>query len=248
VVKFSNNPQGRRILINEWIASAVLRHLQIATPKTAFVHVSEAFLAENRDAFLQLRSGRRPIEAGWHFGSRFPGYPASTEVYDFLPDALFPTVENVTDFRGVLAFDKWMGNTDARQAIFFRATPKDHFQSHNSHRVKGGMIAQMIDNGNVFQGADWRLSSTPIQGLYFRPQMYQCIRGIQDFEPWLTRIVGFPEEVLLQAAKALPSSWLADDEMALEMLLTKLLQCRSYVPDLIRRCRSDPTNPFPHWT
>ena len=42
-------------------------------------------------------------------------------VYDFLPDTLLDKVVNANEFLGVLAFDKWMGNADARQSIFFRA-------------------------------------------------------------------------------------------------------------------------------
>src|SRR5258708_18676717 len=38
-VKFRNNPQHRRILVNELIASVFLNYLQIATPETAIVNV-----------------------------------------------------------------------------------------------------------------------------------------------------------------------------------------------------------------
>src|SRR5947209_20125125 len=75
VVKFRNNPQHRRILINEWIASALLRFLQISTPATAIIELTGEFLAENPDVCLQLGSHRVPIEPGWHFGSRCPGDP-----------------------------------------------------------------------------------------------------------------------------------------------------------------------------
>ena len=33
VVKFRNNPQHRRVLINEWLASAFLNYLRISTPE-----------------------------------------------------------------------------------------------------------------------------------------------------------------------------------------------------------------------
>jgi len=39
VVKFRNNPQHPRILVNELIASVFLNYLQIATPETAIVNV-----------------------------------------------------------------------------------------------------------------------------------------------------------------------------------------------------------------
>src|SRR4051812_29685697 len=102
IVKFQNNPQHRRILINELIASVFLRYLQIATPDTAIVNVSQQFLAENPDVHIQLGSSKSAIIAGWHFGSCFPGDPERTAVYDFLPDALLAQVSNPADFLAML--------------------------------------------------------------------------------------------------------------------------------------------------
>ncbi len=121
VVKFRNNPQHRRILINEWIASVFLNYLQISTPPAAIVNLSAEFLESNPDVHIQLGSRHLAVEPGWHFGSRYPGDPAKVMVYDFLPDLLLDKVVNVDEFLGVLAFDKWIGNADARQSIFFRA-------------------------------------------------------------------------------------------------------------------------------
>src|SRR5271166_3368357 len=69
VVKFRNNPQHRRILINEWIASALLSYLDISTPPTTIVGLSAECLLANPGICIQLGSRRQPVEAGWHFGS-----------------------------------------------------------------------------------------------------------------------------------------------------------------------------------
>jgi hypothetical protein len=121
VVKFRNNPQHRRILVNEWLASAFLNYLQISTPETAIVDLPADFLASNPGIHIQLGSRHQPIEPGWHFGSRYPGDPAKVIVYDFIPDLLLDKVVNRNEFLGALVFDKWIGNADARQSIFFRA-------------------------------------------------------------------------------------------------------------------------------
>ena len=47
--------------------------------------------------------------------------PARIAVYDFLPDALLSQVANLEDFRAILVFDKWVGNADGRQCVFYRA-------------------------------------------------------------------------------------------------------------------------------
>src|SRR6266849_5500835 len=72
VVKFRNNPQHRRILVNEWIASVFLRYLHIASPDVAIVNLSVEFLKETPEVYLQLGSRRMEVEPGWHFGSSYP--------------------------------------------------------------------------------------------------------------------------------------------------------------------------------
>jgi hypothetical protein len=42
----------------------------------------------------------------------------------------------------------------------------------------------MIDQGYVFGGPDW-ISDSPHHGLYFRSDVYQSVRGQEDFQPWL---------------------------------------------------------------
>jgi hypothetical protein len=244
VVKFHNNPQHRRILVNEWIASTFLRYLDIAAPEAAMVELTEDFLAANPEVHIQMGRERRAVPPGWHFGSRLPGDPRRTVVYDFLPDTLLDHVGNLRDFLGVLAFDKWMGNADSRQAIFFRARLQDPL-AVDGPRL--GFVAQMVDNGYVFEGPHWRWGESPIQGLYFRPLVYRTVRGLAEFEPWLDRIRNFPEEVVDQAVKRIPPEWLEGDEDELERLLERLMQRRKRVPDLIEQCRSGRTNPFPIW-
>jgi hypothetical protein len=247
VVKFVNNPQHRRILVNEWISSVFLDYLGIATPSAAIVRVSDEFLAANPEVHLQLGTHRQPPDTGWHFGSRFPGDPARTVVYDFLPDTILETIENLSDFLGALAFDKWMGNADSRQAVFFRARLKEWIPGSEAHALKMGFVAQMMDNGFVFNGPHWAFPESSIQGLYFRPGVYRSVRGLADFDPWLTRIVNFPEEIIDLAVKAIPPAWLAGDEEAFDVLLARLLKRRARVPDLIEDSRRGLVNPFPSW-
>src|SRR3984885_15638616 len=109
VVKFRNNPQHRRILINEWIASFFLNYLQISTPEVAIGNLSAGFLEATPEIYIQLGSRHLAVEPGWHFGSRYPGDPAKVMVYDFLPDTLLAKVVNSRACLGVLAFDNWIG-------------------------------------------------------------------------------------------------------------------------------------------
>jgi hypothetical protein len=121
IVKFQNNPQHRRILVNELVASTFLRYLEISTAETALIQVTADFLRENPGVSIELGVSKTPVTVGWQFGSRYPGDPARMAVYDFVPDTLLYKVRNLADFLGALVFDKWVSNADGRQAVFFRA-------------------------------------------------------------------------------------------------------------------------------
>ena len=245
VVKFRNNPQHRRILVNELIASVFLEYLRIASPQTALIEVTPQFLAENPEAHLLLGGKPMPVEPGWHFGSRYPGDPSRTAVYDFLPDALVSRVANLEDFRAILVFDKWVGNSDGRQSVFYRASVRGG--EAPAEHGRPGFVAQMIDHGFAFNGPHWDFPESPLQGLYARPVVYEGVQSLSDFQPWLEQVMHLPEEVIDQAWKRIPMGWVDGDEEALERLLARLFERRRRVPELIAACRTATFNPFPHW-
>src|ERR1039457_5648835 len=93
VVKFSNNPQGgRRILDNEFISSFLMKRLGIHTPEIAVVNLDSDFIKANPEAFLSRAAKQAVIseipEIGPHFGSLHAGSPIPVTVFDFLPRAI----------------------------------------------------------------------------------------------------------------------------------------------------------------
>ena len=247
VVKFLNNPQHRRILINELVCSVFLRYLQIASPDVALIEITPEFLRENPQTTLELGSQSVAASPGRHFGSKFPGDPATLAVYDFLPDLLLQQVNNISDFRGCLVFDKWIGNADARQSIFFRAQLREWAAGESTHSLKLGFVALMIDHGFAFNGPHWDFPDSPVQGLYTRKVVYETVRSLDDLQPWLDQIVHFPAEVIDQAYKQAPPEWIDGEEEAFERLLEQLLRRRKRLPDLLADSRKAKSNPFPHW-
>jgi hypothetical protein len=247
VVKFRNNPQHRRVLVNEWLGNSFLRYLGITVPDTQIVAVSQKFLDEFPDASIQLGSRRLPPSPGWHFGSRFPGHPDRIAVYDFVPDSLLEQVENLKDFVAILVFDKWAGNADARQSVFLRAKLNEYVPGAIFQPNRVGFIALMVDHGYLFNGPHWEYVDTPASGLYFRPSVYRHIRSWSDFQPWLDRVLNFPDEIVDEALRGLPTEWLNGDADSLYTLLERLMNRRRKVPDLLRSCGRGVPNVFPEW-
>jgi hypothetical protein len=77
--------------------------------------------------------------------------------------------------------------------------------------------------------------------------VYQEVRGLEDFQPWLDRIVHFPEAVVDQALKQIPPAWVMDDEAALSRVCEQLLARRKQVIGLVEACRHGRTPLFPNW-
>lgn len=247
VVKFRNNPQHRRILVNELVASVFLQYLQISTPEIALIRITPEFLRQNPDVYMSLGDRRIAVEPGWHHGSRFPGDPARMAVYDFLPDALLSQVSNTREFAGALVFDKWAANADGRQCVFYRALVRDWSPHGEPRPAKPGFVVRMIDHGFIFDGPNWTFADSPLQGLYPRRMVYEAIRSLDDFQPWLDRVAHFPEAVVDKAWRQVPPEWIDGEEDEFERLLERLLERRRRVADLLAACRAARNNPFPNW-
>src|ERR1039457_5522287 len=52
----------------------------------------------------------------------------------------------------------------------------------------------MIDNGFAFNGPHWDFPESAVQGLYHRRMVYESVRSLDDFCPWLDQLVHFPED------------------------------------------------------
>ncbi len=247
VVKFTNNPQHRRILVNEWLASAFMRYLQIHVPETAAIQLTPEFIEGNPDLYLSIGPHREAVPPGLHFGSRMAVHPDRVAVFDFLPDKLLAKIENLPDFLGTLVFDKWACNADTRQAVFFRARAKTWTPLRGDRPARVGFFAQMIDHGFAFNGPHWLFHDSPIQGLYFRHSVYEDVESLDSFQPWLDLVQSFPVEVIDSAWKQIPRDWLGEDEGELEGLLESLFKRRTRIPELLEDLRRHKPTVFPNW-
>ncbi len=236
VVKFQNNPQHLRVLANEMLATRLAARLGLPVPHAEVIEVNAELIALTPDLVMQLGLGRQRCAAGRQFGSLYPGDPAEVVVHDFLPDSELREVENLRDFAGMLAFDKWTCNTNGRQAIFFRENGQSRRQ------------AMMIDQGFCFNAGEWNFPDAPLRGLYLRHRVYEHVTGIESFDPWLARIEQrMRPEVLGEIAEQIPPEWYNHEHEKLEELLLRLNERRGRVRELICQARDCGRQPFPNW-
>lgn len=240
VVKFQNNPQGTRILVNELLGTKLAALLGLPTTASATIAVSEDLIRLTPDLHFELPRngfwGRIPCQSGLQFGSRYPGDPRKLTMLDFLSRDEILLSHNLADFLGMLVFDIWTGNTDGRQVVFGRTGVGTPYH------------AWMIDQGFCFNAGEWNFSGAPRKSLYVPFVVYQQVQGLESFEPWLNRLeTEIGADLLVEIASVIPEEWYAFDSPCIERLLFDLDQRRSKVRGLLALIQKNFPHVFPNW-
>jgi hypothetical protein len=212
VVKFQNNPQHRRILVNELLGTRLASRLGLPTAPVGVVEVGAELIRLTPELCIELPRSRTPCAAGLQFGSRYPGDPRRMTLHDFLPDEKLREVENLHEFAGMLVFDKWACNTNGRQTVFFEETARAGGLTRGAGTgpgLRNGEVARgtlargdgqreedreeaprggtyrtvMIDQGFCFNAGEWNFPDAPLRGLYARSRVYEGVTGMDSFGP-----------------------------------------------------------------
>lgn len=227
VVKFQNNPQGLRILCNELLGTQIARLMNLPAPRPSLVSVSPALVRHTKELVMERRHGRTPCQPGLCFGSRHAGDVGRTlslpirAAYDLIPESEIPLVDNSDAFAGMLVFDQWTCNLDARQTVVVRDLKSYRF------------FVYMIDNGFCFGGTEWILHDCPLGGVYRQPSVYNSIRSFDVFEPWLERVERIDIFTLAAIAHRVPRQWITGDCGSLEQLICTLDRRRKRIRELL---------------
>jgi hypothetical protein len=242
VVKFQNNPQHRRILVNELLGTRLAARLGLPTVPAEIIEVSEELIRLTPELAVELPRSRVPCLPGLQFGSRYPGDPRHVALHDFLPDEQLREVENLHEFAGMLVFDKWTCNTNGRQTVFF-------LEGGGTPGTPGARYrARMIDQGFCFNAGEWNFPDAPLRGLYARNRVYHGVTGMESFAPWIERLEKqLTERVLDEFLQTIPPQWYEDDYDALVRLAEQLHRRRGRVPDLILEAKRSSRQPFQNW-
>lgn len=258
VVKFQNNLQHRRILVNELLGTKLAARLGLPTTPAAVVEVGQELIRLTPDLAIEMPRSRIPCHAGLQFGSRYPGDPQRLTLHDFLPDEQLREVKNLHDFAGMLVFDKWTCNTNGRQTVFFREMREGGDRTVSPAAAQGraeraevsGEHYQtvMIDQGFCFNAGEWNYPDAPLRGLYARNRVYEGVTGMESFAPWIGRLENrLTERVLDDLLREIPPQWYEDEYDALLRLVEQLHRRRTRVPELLLAAKKSNRQPFANW-
>jgi len=235
VVKFQNNPQHLRVLVNELLATKLARAIGLSVPACDVVEVSAWLIERTTELDLDFGRHRERCTPGLQFGSQLVGGLMPGHAADYLPEERLIEVRNLHEFAGMLVFDKWTCNSNGRQAVFHKKPREKRYS------------ATFIDHGFCFNAGEWKFVDAPLRGVYARNAVYRSVGGWESFEPWLNRIEMLPAEKVWEMAETIPPEWYSGEVSAIENLVERLLERRSRVRDLVTAFRESSREPFPNW-
>ncbi len=192
VVKFKNNLQGPNLLFNESIGSELYRSCKLPVPVWKPLLVTDSFLDQNPDCWMQTPEGSLRPDSGMCFGSSFMG-GGSARLLEILPGTSFSRVRNIRDFWLAWLVDICARHSDHRQAVF-------------QEDATGGLSAVFVDHGHNFGGPNGEHRVHFVTSRYLDPRIYQGVSSQQLSE--LPRVIGTVDVVgLWKKVHALPDDW-----------------------------------------
>jgi hypothetical protein len=235
VVKFQNNPQHLRVLANELLATRLAERVGLPVPVTKIVKVDEWLIENTPELHMDTTGLATRCKSGLQFGARYVCDPAEGQVFDYLPESMLDKVRNLAAFAGMLVADKWLGNANGRQAVFWKKAQERKY------------TATFIDQGYCFNAGEWNFPDSSLRGVYARNYVYQEVRDWESLEPWLSRVESFDPGAIHEIAGGIPPEWTGNDWDALEKLVAAIIERRSRVRELITAFRNSSRQPFPAW-
>jgi hypothetical protein len=192
VAKFSNNLQGPNLSFNESMGSELYKACGLAGPKWKPLLVTDSFIDQNPDCWLQTPEGRLRPSSGPCFGSRFLG-GEGIRLLEVLPGTSFNRVRNQTNFWLAWLIDICAGHCDNRQAIF-------------QEDDKGWLDAFFVDHGHLFGGPKGEMRLNFQASRYLDPRIYPRVSS-QQLLKFQKIVQSVDADQLWQRIQKLPDAW-----------------------------------------
>ncbi len=135
------NPQHLRVLANELLATRLAERLGLPVPVTEIVKIREWLIENTPELHTDPTGLATRCTPGLHFGARYVCDPGEGLVFDYLPESLLAKVRNLTAFAGMLVADKWLGNANGRQAVFWKKVQE---RKYTATFIESGKRASLL--------------------------------------------------------------------------------------------------------
>ena len=191
VIKFRNNPQGSKLVVNEMVVNELATLLKLPSPEGVVANLSDEFIAA---ANIGTLDGMM-IESGKHFGIEY-----KENFYKNPPKSLFNKVKNNNTFAGVLILDIWTNNNDRNNdGNYLILDEKEE-----------GYSFCIIDHGHCFGQPQWTENITDNVGKWdknYIPELVEDITNMESFDPYLQRLHNIEDKIIEDIVNNIPTVW-----------------------------------------
>jgi hypothetical protein len=217
VVKFKNNRQGTKVLVNEYVVGHLANLLSLPVAPFRIVDISEEFIMENPDL------AKHAFESGNQFASLYIDNCSPLKKKFLTRNKV--TITNCDSLAGMIVFDHWVNNTD-------RGTNNILLEPY-----KGKFYLHMIDHANSFpKGFKWtkRTLKKKPREIVHRWCASQLRGQRNKLNSYLKKILNLPDEKIHEVVESIPENWDVSEKEKME-LLTYIVKMNKVLPDLISK-------------
>lgn len=196
VVKYQNNRQGLRVLVNDYLGTKLVRRLGLSCEEQAFVDIPQDLVdIEN----LTVPNTNEKVKTGRSFGCPF------IEGDDHPTGFHWTNLDNPEIAAGMIVFDTWTLNTD-------RATNLGNVMVKPVPDKQSRFTLVPVDQGHCFGGPRWtaeqlaaREDDLQVRGNH--PSVVTAAGGIERFTPFLETLENLSREDLTSMVDQVPNEW-----------------------------------------
>lgn len=213
IVKFKQNPEGLRVLANEYVCAKLAKKLHLPIPNPALIQVSDEFI-KDFGTKISDHVGEQ-ITTGIHFGTKKlkKAYPLTNADMIYL-------ARNVHIVPEILLFDHWIHNSDRDRNggnLLFDAVKMELVILDHTHAFDLGPIwtatqltQRMNDRYIIFDTSG-----------YVYKKLVPHIRGNQPFHSILDKMSRLTRDDLWNIIDSIPDQWevCEEDKIALHSYL-----------------------------
>jgi hypothetical protein len=226
VVKFKENGQGLRVLVNELVANAIALHLDLPCPKGVIAEISDELIKIANIPPIQGRA----VSSGCHFATKRIMNPYSNP-----PTQLIGQASNRNTYPGIVLFDILTFNSNRNNA-------------GNYIVVNAGANIEfyIIDHGHCFGNPNWDVSLVQKIGTWnsqnLMNEIAECITGNDPFRIYIQKIRSISDDFINKIIDEVPAEWqLLQSEK--EALRSFLIGQRDRIEEIILGSKGR----FPYW-
>ena len=219
VAKFKQNPEGSRILVNEYVCAKIAEVLELPLSFPTLINVTPEFVNDyGKEISEHLLNNVHP---GIHFGTR-----KVKKAYPITKTDMLIGAENIHVIPGIILFDHLVCNKDRDSNggnLLFDQSKKEIVVIDHTHTFDLGAIWTAAD---LKQRIGQPFSSLCTSG-YVYSKLVQFVKGNNPFCSVLEKMKCLNENVLGDIINNVPDEW--------EIDLSEKIALKAYLLDRLRR-------------